>query len=138
MNLLYSEIQVQLLESACNNKHDHMFSFGLFSGVLSLNANVSEHSVSSIFIGESVRSTLHTNPKENIRHLKPGESLKSINMISEINALNLCFRRQKESLGNLESVHVRREFHAAVWCCLRLLRTCAGILVTRLKVSCRR
>jgi hypothetical protein len=33
-----------------------MFSFGLFPGVCSLNANVSEHSVCSIFIGESVRS----------------------------------------------------------------------------------
>jgi hypothetical protein len=33
-----------------------MFSFGLFPGVCSLNANVSEHTVCSIFIGESVRS----------------------------------------------------------------------------------
>jgi hypothetical protein len=64
-----------------------MFSFGLFSGVWSLIANVSEHSVCSIFIGEWVRSTsyplaecsetlaikLHTpenNSKENIRLTK--------------------------------------------------------------------
>jgi hypothetical protein len=34
-----------------------MFSFGLFPGVWSLNANVSEeHTLCSIFIGESVRS----------------------------------------------------------------------------------
>jgi hypothetical protein len=33
-----------------------MFSFGLFPSVLSLNANVSEHSACSIFIGDSVRS----------------------------------------------------------------------------------
>jgi hypothetical protein len=33
-----------------------MFSFGLFPGVCSLNANVSEHCVCSIFIGESVWS----------------------------------------------------------------------------------
>jgi len=68
----------------------------------------------------------------------------TINLISEINVLNLCFRRQKESLGNLVSFHEKREFHAAVWCCLGHLRTCAGILVardlklTRLNVSCRR
>jgi hypothetical protein len=34
-----------------------MFSFGLFSGVWSLIANVSEHSVCSIFIGEWVLRT---------------------------------------------------------------------------------
>jgi hypothetical protein len=33
-----------------------MFAFGLFLGVCSLNANVSEYSVRSIFIGEYVRS----------------------------------------------------------------------------------
>jgi hypothetical protein len=33
-----------------------MFPFELFPGVWSLNANVSEHSVCSIFIGESVGS----------------------------------------------------------------------------------
>jgi hypothetical protein len=33
-----------------------MFAFGLFPGVCSLHANISEHSVCSIFIGEYVRS----------------------------------------------------------------------------------
>jgi hypothetical protein len=33
-----------------------IFAFGLFPGVCSLNANVSEHFVRSIFIGEYVRS----------------------------------------------------------------------------------
>jgi hypothetical protein len=33
-----------------------MFPFGLFPGVLTLNAIVSEHSVFSIFIGESVEN----------------------------------------------------------------------------------
>jgi hypothetical protein len=33
-----------------------MFAFGLFPGVCSLNASVSEHPVCSIFIGEYVRS----------------------------------------------------------------------------------
>jgi hypothetical protein len=36
--------------------YDRMFAFGLFPGVCSLNGNVSEHSVHSIFIGEYVRS----------------------------------------------------------------------------------
>jgi hypothetical protein len=40
----------------------HMFSVGLFPGIWSLNANVLEHSVCSIFIGESVqlRTNSHT------------------------------------------------------------------------------
>jgi hypothetical protein len=33
-----------------------MFAFGLFPGVCSLNANVSEHSVRSIFLGGYVRN----------------------------------------------------------------------------------
>jgi hypothetical protein len=81
--------------------HCRMFYFGLFSGVWDLIANVSEHSVCSIFIGEWVRSVtgrrnwnedgtnsfsetlaikLHkpeNNPKENIRHSRHCESLKS-------------------------------------------------------------
>jgi hypothetical protein len=45
-----------------------MFSFGLFSGVCSLNADVSEH------LNYRHRGNP---PKENTRHLKYGESLKS-------------------------------------------------------------
>jgi hypothetical protein len=65
------------------------FSFGLFPDDCSLNANVSEHSVCSIFIGEWYRlayenemlvfkfQTPGNNSKENMQRLKHGESLKS-------------------------------------------------------------
>jgi hypothetical protein len=69
-----------------------MFPFGLFPGVRSLNANISEHSVCSIFIGDSPMNikqtkcsetlafklqTLGNNPKENIWQLKYSKNLKS-------------------------------------------------------------
>jgi hypothetical protein len=71
-----------------------MFSLGLFPGVCILNASVSEHFVCSILMGEwyllayedgtecseTLAFKLQTpgnNPKQNIRHSKQGESLKS-------------------------------------------------------------
>jgi hypothetical protein len=39
-----------------------------------------------------------------------------VDLTCKINILSLCSRRQKESLENLESFHVKREFHAADWC----------------------
>jgi hypothetical protein len=53
-----------------------MFSFGLLSGVWSLIANVSEH---CLFHLHRRVGTPDNNPKENIRHSKHGESLKSRN-----------------------------------------------------------
>jgi hypothetical protein len=65
-----------------------MLSSELFPGVCSLNANVLEHCVCSMFIGEWGRTqcsetlefklqTPGNNPEESIRHSKHSESLKS-------------------------------------------------------------
>jgi hypothetical protein len=65
-----------------------MFSFGLFPGVCSLKANVSEHTVcynrlayeDGTVFSETLEFKIQTpgnNPKENIQQLKHGESLKS-------------------------------------------------------------